>query len=254
MVRPTDVLHMYHEEDDDDICELNQINRDNKVRNNACWKCGEVAHFAWECPLNNVIDGKLQDKYAWQIQHTYTGSTPVTENMWHDLIKRAISATANNMVLASKYKQMKNKVQLAQATSSSVTMTTSSTPKTTQKQYTTTPKTTVTTSPQTLVMKPVGTSATQSSNKNQNWRGSGNKTTTMGTGTSTSTSVTTSGKNGKYTGPTTRSRTRNALNQLLETIPENLLTDSETECEDNVLTDNNNNETDVEEDFIHVTF
>ena len=45
----------------------------------------------------------------------------------------------------------------------------------------------------------------------------------------------------------TRSRTKNALIQLLETIPVNLLTDSETECEDNVLTDNNN-ETDVEED------
>ena len=81
MVRPTDVLHMYHEEDDDEIYELNQINRDNKVRNNACWKCGEVGHFAWECPLNDVKDGKLQDKYAGQIQHTYTGSTPVTEKM-----------------------------------------------------------------------------------------------------------------------------------------------------------------------------
>ena len=34
MVRLTDVLHMYHEEDDDKICELNQINKDNQVRNN----------------------------------------------------------------------------------------------------------------------------------------------------------------------------------------------------------------------------
>ena len=50
----------------------------------------------------------------------------------------------------------------------------------------------------------------------------------------------------------TRSRTKNALIQLLETIPQNLLADSETKCEDNVLTDNNN-ETDVEEDFIHIS-
>ena len=127
MVRPTDVLHMYHEEDDDKICELNQINRDNKVRNNACWKCGEIGHFAEECRLNDVKDGKLQDKYAGQIQHSYTDSTPVTEKMWHDLMKRAISATANNMVWANKYKQMKNKVQQAQDTSSNVTTTTSST-------------------------------------------------------------------------------------------------------------------------------
>ena len=115
MVRPTDVLHMYHEEDDDKICELNQINNDNKVRNNACWKCSEVGHFALECPLNDVKDDKLQDIYDGQIQHTYTGSTPVTEKMWHDLMKRAISATANNMVLDNTYKKMKNKVQQAQA-------------------------------------------------------------------------------------------------------------------------------------------
>ena len=51
----------------------------------------------------------------------------------------------------------------------------------------------------------------------------------------------------------TRSRMKNALIQLLETIFENLLTDSETECEDNVLTDNNSNETDVKEDFTHVS-
>ena len=31
MVRPTDVLHVYHNEEDDEICEINQINRDNKA-------------------------------------------------------------------------------------------------------------------------------------------------------------------------------------------------------------------------------
>ena len=46
MVRPTDVLHMYHGEEDDEICEINQIGRDNKAKNNSCWKCGEVGHFA----------------------------------------------------------------------------------------------------------------------------------------------------------------------------------------------------------------
>ena len=45
MVRPTDVLHMCHDEEDDKICEINQINRDNKAKNNICWKCGEVGHL-----------------------------------------------------------------------------------------------------------------------------------------------------------------------------------------------------------------
>ena len=108
MVRPTDVLHMYHDEEDEEMCEINQINRDNKARNNACWKCGEVGHFARECPLG---DAKIQDRYAEKIQHTYTGTTPVTEKMWQDLMKKAISATASNIVLANKYKQMRNKIQ-----------------------------------------------------------------------------------------------------------------------------------------------
>ena len=111
MVRPTDVLHMYHDEEDDEICQINQIGRDNKAKNNACWKCGEVGHFARECPSNET---KTQDRYAGKIQHTYTGSTPVTEKMWQDLMKKAINATASSMVLANKYKQMKNKVQQTQ--------------------------------------------------------------------------------------------------------------------------------------------
>ena len=115
MVRPTDVLHMYHDEDNDEICEINQINRDNKARNNACWKCGEVGHFSRECPLNETKDTNTQDRYAGKIQYTYTGSTPVTEKMWQDLMKKAINATASSMVLANKYKQMKNKVQQTQA-------------------------------------------------------------------------------------------------------------------------------------------
>ena len=55
---------MYHDEEDDEICEINQINRDNKAKNNACWKCGEVGHFVWEYPSNDAKDSKIQGRYA----------------------------------------------------------------------------------------------------------------------------------------------------------------------------------------------
>ena len=139
MVRPTDILHIYHDEDYDEICEINKITRNNKAKNNACWKCGEVGHFGQEYPSN---ESKTQDMYAGKIQHTYTGSTPVTEKMWQELIKKAINATASSMVLANKYKQMKNKVQQIQTNTLGTTATTTSLLNTTQKQYTSTPKTT----------------------------------------------------------------------------------------------------------------
>ena len=50
----------------------------------------------------------------------------------------------------------------------------------------------------------------------------------------------------------TRSKAKNALIHLLETIPENLLSDSEMECEDN-NTVSEGEETEVDEEYIHVS-
>ena len=193
---------------------------------------------------------EIQDRYAGKIQHNYTGSTPVTEKMWQDLMKKAINAATSSMVLANKYKQMKNKMQQTQTTTSGITAATTSTVKTTQKQYTTNPKTTVISSLHTSVMKPVGTGTSQSQNKDQNWKDKGSKTTTTNN-TSTSVTVPTTSKNGKYTSPITRTKTKNDLIQLLETIPENVLSDSETECEDNNVS--GGGETEIEEGFIYVS-
>ena len=248
MVRPTDVLHVYHDEDDEEMCEINQMNRDNKARNNACWKCGEVGHFASEYPLG---DTKIQDRYAGKIQHTYTGTTPVTEKMWQDLMKKAISATASNIVLANKYKQIKNKIQQTPTTTTDTTTTTAGPAKTTQKQYSANPKVSTTPNTQTVVMKMVGTGVTQNPGKNQNWKSKGNKISSAGT-LSGGVPVMAISKNDKTVGPITRSKAKNALIHLLETIPENLLSDSETECEDkNGLSDGE--ETKVDEEYIHVS-
>ena len=63
-------------------------------------------------------------------------------------MKKAINAAASSMVLANKYKQMKNKVQQTQTTTSGTTAATTSSLKTTQKQYVSTPKMTTISSPQ----------------------------------------------------------------------------------------------------------
>ena len=47
-------------------------------------------------------------------------------------------------------------------------------------------------------------------------------------------------------------KAKNALIHLLETIPENLLSDSETECEDN-NTVSEEEETEVDKEYIHVS-
>ena len=170
--------------------------------------------------------------------------------MWQELMKKAINATASSMVLANKYKQMKNKVQQTQTATSGTAAATTNSVKTTQKQYVSTPKTMTTSSPQTLVMKPVGTSALQNQNKNQNWKGRGNNITTTNS-TTASPSVPTTSKNGKYTGPFTRSKVKDGLIQFLETISENPLSDSEAEGEDNDKSDDE--ETEIDKEYIHVS-
>ena len=97
----------------------------------------------------------------------------------------------------------------------------------------------------------MGTSVTQNQSKNQNWKGKGNKIGITNTPCSNILVPITS-KNDKPTGPITRSKAKNALIQLLETIPENLLSDSETECEDNNGI-SKEEETEVDEEYIHVS-
>ena len=166
-------------------------------------------------------------------------------------MKKAISATANNIVLANKYKQIKNKIQQTPVATTSTTTTTTSPTKTTQKQYSMGPKVSTMPNTQTVVTKAIGTSVTQNTGKNQNWKSKGNKISGAGA-SSGGVPVTTIGKNDKTIGPITRLKAKNALIHLLETIPENLLSDSETECEDNNGI-SEGEETKVDEEYIHVS-
>ena len=166
-------------------------------------------------------------------------------------MKKAISATASNIVLANKYKQIKNKIQQTPVPTTSTTTTTTNPTKTTQKQYSMGPKVSMMPNTQTVGTKTIGTSVTQNTGKNQNWKSKGNKINGAGT-SSGGVPVAAIGKNDKTIGPITRSKAKNALIHLLETIPENLLSDSETECEDNNAI-SEGEETKVDEEYIHVS-
>ena len=146
---------------------------------------------------------------------------------------------------------MKNKIQQTPVVTTGTTTTTTSPTKTIQKQYSANPKKSTVPNTQTSVMKAVGTSVTQNLGKNQNWRSKGNKISSAsipGGGVL----VTATSQNDKPIGPITRSKAKNALIQLLETIPENLLSDSGTECEDNNGI-SEGEETEVDEEYIHVS-
>ena len=109
MLQSTDVLHFDHKCDSEhELYEMNQVGWDNKAKNNICWKCGDVGHFACKCPQDNK-DSIVTDKFAGRIQHTYLDSTPVTERMLQELMEEAINATASNIIMAGEYKQIKGK-------------------------------------------------------------------------------------------------------------------------------------------------
>ena len=99
-------------------------------------------------------------------------------------------------------------------------------------------------------MKPVGTSVSQNQSKNQSWKGKGKNVTTT-SNTTAGSSVPTTSKNGKYIGPFMRSKAKDTLIQLLETIPENLLPESEEEGEDNDVSDVG--EMEMDEEYIHIS-
>ena len=104
---------------------------------------------------------------------------------------------------------------------------------------------------QMVVMKTVGMGVTQNPSKNQNWKSKGNKISSAST-PSGGVPVAAISKNDKPIGPITRSKAKIALIKLLETIPENLLSDSETECEDNNGI-SEGEETELDEEYIHVS-
>ena len=209
------------------INEITSSDDKGRVKNNNCWKCGGTGHFARECPVNTVDNNPPKSNpVAANAEVSIPWSLPIRQDLMTDVIKKAINAEVNRRTTSAKYKRLKNKVQQL---TTAVTIPVTSRQKFTvaKSSATKTPGTTGTKTSTTtgkVVTKPTKTTTTVTPNVPQ---------VVMKTDTVTIPKT----RNGKtvtsYTGPITRARAKKqAQIHFLETIPENLLSDSEDEESD----------------------
>ena len=220
-----------HDEQNEAECthqhQINEVTNGNdkgKAKNNNCWKCGGTGHFARECPLNSVEDNQPRpNPVAANAEINIPWTLPIRQNLMNDMMKKAINSEVGSRTTQAKYKRLKNRVQ--QLT------TAVSTPATTKQKSIMT---------QATIAKAPGNSSTRTATTaGKTTTKTAKATTTVAPSMSqvvmkTEPTIPTRTKASKattsYTGPMTRVRAKKqAQVHLLETIPENLLSESEDE-------------------------